>query len=250
MTNIDYTTDRYTRYGRQFAGYPSPHPAASYPVTPAAAPKSLNGAALAAVLLGTIGVSAAIGAAVFYHADSAPVPPTSVAIPGPAAGQATPQVPGVVSPVIVEPAPVGVAPTWTVQPATIANQPPPPPPSDNPQSGPEVMPLYIPPTKQDTPPGPCAFAGSNCGDQAQSNGDNGSTPSGGATQLPDNSDPKPVTNGAGSTPFPGGGLSKPNQVTLPNGDANLPNPGKSSSPDLGKDFVGSLSPKDLAQAVN
>jgi hypothetical protein len=248
MTNIDYITDRYNRRGRQFAEYPSPHPATSYPATPAA-PKSLHGAALAAVLMATIGVSAAIGA-YFYHADSSPVPPTSIVLPGSVASPATPQAPGVASPVIVEQAPAGVAPTWTVQPATISNQPPPPPPNDNTQTPADVMPIYIP-TKQITPPGPCAFAGANCGDQAQSNGDDGSTPSDVPTPLPDNSDPKPATNGAASTPFPEGGLQKPNQVTLPNGgEANLPTPGKASSPNLGKDFVSNLSPKDLQQALN
>jgi hypothetical protein len=62
-----------------------------------------------------------------------------------------------------------------------------------------------------------------------------------------------VGNGAASTPFPNGGVLKPNtgQVTLPNdGQATLPDPGQASSPNPGKGFVGSLSPKDLAQAVN
>jgi hypothetical protein len=258
MTNIDYTTnrydlyDRYDRVGRQFAGHPSPRPVMSYPVTPAAAPKSHNGAALAGVLIGIIGVAAAI-AAFFYHADSSPVPRPSIVMPGSVAGPTTPQVPGVASPVIVEPAPVGVAPTWTVQPATITNQPPPPPPSDDQQTPPDVMPAYLPPTKQYTPPGPCAIAGANCGDQTPSNGDNGSTPSDDPMPLPNNSDPTPVTNGGASTPLPNGGLLKPNsgQVTLPKaGQATLTNPGQASSPNPGKDFIGSLSPKDLAQAVN
>jgi hypothetical protein len=40
-------------------------------------------------------------------------------------------------------------------------------------------------------------------------------------------------------------------VTLPKaGQATLTNPGQASSPNPGKDFIGSLSPKDLAQAVN
>src|ERR1700738_2609193 len=100
MSNIDYYTERADRYGRPFADYPSPGPAMSYPVAPAVAPRSLNGAVLAAVLVGAIGV-AAIGAVVFYHADSAPAPvaapKTTIVMPG----QTAPQAPQVVSPVVV-----------------------------------------------------------------------------------------------------------------------------------------------------
>jgi hypothetical protein len=240
MTNIDYTTDR---YGRQFAGYPSPGRVFSYPATPAAASKSLNGAALAAVLMAIIGVAAAI-AAFFYQADSSPVPPASIVTPGSVAHPATPRVPGVVSPVIVEAPPAGVATPWTVQPGdqttTIINQPPP---SDNPQTSPPVSVNVSPDYPAHTMPLDCAIPGANCGDQTSSDSD-GSTSSGDMAQLPDNSDPDIMPGSVGGTPLPKGGLNPhSDQVHLPNGgeatvsdpgEATVSDPGKATLPDPGK----------------
>jgi hypothetical protein len=108
MTTYDpYNNYWHDRFDRPFAGYPTHDRAMPAPVIPAPAPRFLGkAAALAAVLVGTLGVGAALGLAVFDLANSAPAGP--IVLPGSAAAPAAPQVPLVVSPIVVEPGPAGV----------------------------------------------------------------------------------------------------------------------------------------------
>src|SRR5271165_4739320 len=85
------------------------------PVTPAAKPKSIGkAAALAAVLVGTIGVGAAVGMAIFdFTGSSQPRPAVVVPAPQPAAvvpGPAAPPAPAVVSPPDSGPGPAAFSP--------------------------------------------------------------------------------------------------------------------------------------------
>src|ERR1700736_376398 len=103
------------------------------PITPAAGPKSISKATLAAGLVGTIGVGAALGMAIFVYTDSSQVRPMTVvpgstgvpaAFPGagaPDIGSApaqavTPPDNGIAPAQVVTPPGNGIAPTQIVTP--------------------------------------------------------------------------------------------------------------------------------------